>query len=71
MIRRDAFSISGYNREAVDFAMSLALAREAVDFAMSLALPREAVDVAMSLALARVEEAGQSYGILVQTEQIK
>lgn len=46
MIRRDAlFSVSGYNCEAVEFAMSLALAR--------------------------VEEAGQSYGILVQTEQIK
>jgi hypothetical protein len=45
MIRRDAFSVSGYNREALEFAMSLALAW--------------------------VEEAGQSYGILVQTEQIK
>jgi hypothetical protein len=27
MIRRDAFSACGYNREAVEFAMSLALAR--------------------------------------------
>jgi len=27
MIRRDAFSVCGYNREAVEFAMSLASAR--------------------------------------------
>jgi len=27
MIRRVAFNVSGYNREAVEFAMSLALAR--------------------------------------------
>jgi hypothetical protein len=45
MIRRDAFSVSGYNREAVEFAVSLALSR--------------------------VQEAGKSYGIVVQTEQIK
>jgi len=45
MIRRVAFNVSGYNREAVEFAISLALAR--------------------------VEEAGQSYRIFVQIEQIK
>jgi len=45
VIRRVAFNVSGYNREAAEFTMSLAVAR--------------------------VEEAGQSYRILVQTEQIE